>query len=381
MKEIEYTRKTGFLVVEGRSSSYANVFKHMKIVYGERMLPTETQFKEDVYTKYINYNRTLHDLVKELSNKNYDQERVNKITQKLIKIYIGNALEKHIISKETDFLKIMLEELPELSEFYKKSFLNPTSSRAAIAKLILKTTNDLKYKIMEQLKKELSKDSLTKPRDLGNKITVVFINGVNTAGKSTVARKLAGKLNYNLIHLDSIKYPLKKTSKLFKINTIEAYQEFPFLDKLHTSIETKSLYGYKIISRILIEELSNTLNEYVEKGKSTVVEGVHLDPQSLEKLEKEYTKKGVNVVKIMLEVNTKNSALNLKVLKNENDNRRDFTEFRQKLSKRNPANIWNIYKHLKIEGGQLGWIVLNNEHGKLDYTLDKIQEIIVNGSK
>ncbi len=371
--EITRARDTGYFLIEGRSANYADDFKNCESVYGASLGIENIEFNSDPISSYSSLNRVFHNLVKAIVVKNHDIKTIEKLITKAIKIVNYKTfqdesdLKKHRITNQ-DFTSV------------KDIFSNKKQGQQLDSKeisSILNFVNNLRTYLAEDITKQSIFSYGIRPNNLPPETKFIFISGVNLSGKSTVSRKLAGILNYNLIHLDSIKDSYKSVYDFLEMNTVDAHQVMPHLEDLNLSHDRKLILSYQQISNILMYHLRLMLKPLAVKGKSCIIEGLHLDPVGLKYFTDYFESQGVEVQKYYLSTDIHDAYQNLEQLKKENAPHRDFKKFEYKISKDNPNNVWLIDKHFKESADKYGWQIIKNPHGYLDQTIFDIYSKII----
>lgn len=115
---------------------------------------------------------------------------------------------------------------------------------------------------------------------------IITISGSVGSGKTTIAKTLAQKLNYELIHLNEL-------AEKYKIEDVDKLQTFDFdLDKLLDDIENKLVKYNKEKKDIILE------GHFAHFINPELVDFLFVIGRDLEELKKEYEKRGYNEQKI-----------------------------------------------------------------------------------
>ena len=111
------------------------------------------------------------------------------------------------------------------------------------------------------------------------KPVIVLIGGAWSAGKSTTAVRLASRLEMaNVIHTDVVRACLRQTveGEAGRCLSLATYETWRCTSR-KLSVESLSV-GFLRQCRILLPAVSRSLQEALDYGKDTVIEGLHLHP-------------------------------------------------------------------------------------------------------
>lgn len=115
---------------------------------------------------------------------------------------------------------------------------------------------------------------------------IIAISGSVGCGKTSLAKKLAKKLNFKLVHLNEL-------AKKFKIEDVENLQTFDFdLDKLLDLVEEDIKFWRKNKENVIIE------GHFAHDLNSDLVDKLIIISRPLNLLKEEYEKRGYNLTKI-----------------------------------------------------------------------------------
>lgn len=184
---------------------------------------------------------------------------------------------------------------------------------------------------------------------------IIFLSGVPSSGKTTIARKLALSLNIDkIIDLDCLKY----TCCTF----VDKNQDPYLWSTSHEawSIENLSnISGFNKYSSAIQNQLLNTL-KFLKKEKYIIVEGAQLTPKILQKI----AKNEFNFIYFYIYPKNKN-----KLIKNINKKLKN----RQGNWLKNLDKIWEIHEYLFNQKNQIK--ILNSN---LNTTVKKIKKELKN---
>ncbi|KAH8582784.1 phosphoglycerate kinase family [Cryptosporidium sp. chipmunk genotype I] len=182
----------------------------------------------------------------------------------------------------------------------------------------LKNKISQKGEIIEKVNTLIKKCLIHLFSDFGGKPNIILIAGTSGSGKSTISSNLASFLRVKcVISTDTIRHVLRSTekyrhNKALNCSTYEVHKYTttqPTQKDKDESSESSVVLGYLIQSSIIEDYIYEIIENFVNKEKSIIVEGVHITPSLFERIQSLANLKHANLSTFLIYIQDSNEHI------------------------------------------------------------------------